>query len=69
MKGRTYKALNCPFCGNKAYYGLLKVESLHSKKKIRFIDYDAIMCDCGAMMIGENIESVYEKWNKRKEQK
>jgi len=62
---KKYKAMACPFCGGEAYYGLLKVESLHSKKRIRYIDYDAIMCDCGAMMIGNDIESVYGKWNRR----
>ena len=63
-----YKLLPCPHCQGEAHFALLQVNKMISNKKTVFIDYDAIQCEkCMSMAIGNTVDEVVERWNRREE--
>lgn len=52
----------CPFCGGKA-----KPEQFEVKTAFRIKTVDAVICQCGGMAIGFDVNDAINAWNRRAE--
>lgn len=50
-----------PFCGGKATHDKITIITSHGRQKV----IEAVLCQCGGMMIGLSAEDAAKEWNRR----